>query len=279
MLTRVTLPQGVVIYQSRLLNAIGVTHAFSTRIGGVSPPPFDSLNLGNPAPSTGIQDFAENIQHNFARLFSGLGLANVPMATVHQVHGCVVALLRAEDEGEYSESAAAEIQDRFRGQTQADAIVSDVSSAVLAIRIADCAPILLASHDGRIVSAIHAGWRGVVSGVIARSIAEINTLGIQTEKIIAAIGPAISMKYFEVGAEVAQAFVSAGLGAAVETTGYPKPHIDLAGAIKLQLRQCGITHIDGGNLCTYANAADFYSHRRDHGLTGRMVAIIRAVKP
>ena len=279
MLTRVTLPQGVVIYQSRLLNAIGVTHAFSTRIGGISPPPFDSLNLGNPAPSTGIQDSAENIQHNFARLFSGLGMADAPMASVHQVHGCAVALLRAEDEGEYSESAAAEIQDRFRGQTQADAIVSDVSSAVLAIRIADCAPILLASDDGRIVSAIHAGWRGVVSGVVARSIAEINTLGIQAEKIIAAIGPAISMKYFEVGAEVAQAFVSAGLGAAVETAGYSKPHIDLAGAIKLQLRQCGITHIDGGNLCTYANAADFYSHRRDHGLTGRMVAIIRAVKP
>ncbi|MGC8541078.1 MAG: peptidoglycan editing factor PgeF [Phycisphaerae bacterium] len=273
MLARVTLPNGVVVYQSRMLAAVGVAHAFSTRIGGVSPAPFDSLNLGNPQGA--VQDSGDNLQRNFAILLSALGLSNVPMATVQQVHGCEVALLRAEGEGEYSETAQAEIRDRFQGQTRADAIVSDVTSAMLAIRIADCAPILLASDDGRIVAAIHAGWRGVVSGVVARSVAEINTLGITSDRIVAAIGPTIGVKHFEVGAEVAGEFHTAGLSAAIDTIGYAKPHINLVAAIKLQLQQCGVTHVDGGSLCTYASATDFYSHRRDHGTTGRMVAIIQ----
>ena len=273
MLARVTLPNGVVVYQSRMLAAVGVAHAFSTRIGGVSPAPFDTLNLGNPQGA--VQDSGDNLQRNFAILLSALGLSNVPMATVQQVHGCEVALLRAEGEGEYSETAQAEIRDRFQGQTRADAIVSDVTSAMLAIRIADCAPILLASDDGRIVAAIHAGWRGVVSGVVARSVAEINTLGITSDRIVAAIGPAIGVKHFEVGAEVAREFHTAGLSATIDTVGYAKPHINLVAAIKLQLRQCGVTRIDGGSLCTFANATDFYSHRRDHGTTGRMVAIIQ----
>ena len=273
MLARVTLPNGVVVYQSRLLTAAGVTHAFSTRIGGVSPVPFDSLNLGNPQGA--VQDSVDNLQRNFAILLSALGLTNVPMATVQQVHGCEAALLTAEGEGEYSESVAAEIRDRFQGQTRADAIISDVASAALAIRIADCAPVLLASDDGRTVAAIHAGWRGVVSGVIARCIAEMNTLGITSDRILAAIGPMISVKYFEVGSDVAGEFHAAGLSAAVTTIGYAKPHVDLAAAIKLQLQQCGVTRMDGGSLCTYANATDFYSHRRDHGTTGRLVAIIQ----
>ena len=273
MLARVTLPNGVVVYQSRMLAAVGVAHAFSTRIGGVSPAPFDTLNLGNPQGA--VQDSGDNLQRNFAILLSALGLSNVPMATVQQVHGCEVALLRAEGEGEYSETAQAEIRDRFQGQTRADGIVSDVTSAMLAIRIADCAPILLASDDGRIVAAIHAGWRGVVSGVVARSVAEINTLGITSDRIVAAIGPAIGVKHFEVGAEVAREFHTAGLSATIDTIGCAKPHINLVAAIKLQLRQCGVTRIDGGSLCTFGNATDFYSHRRDHGTTGRMVAIIQ----
>jgi YfiH family protein len=279
MLTRVTLPQGVVVYQSRLLNAIGVNHAFSTRIGGVSPPPFDSLNLGNASGITDSGDSEENIRKNSAILLSALGMNNALMATVHQVHGCDVALLRAEDEGEYSQCTAAEIQDRFAGQTQADAIVSDVSSAVLAIRMADCAPVLLASDNGRIVGAVHAGWRGVISGVIARSVAEFDALGIKSENIVAAIGPAIGVKYFEVGPEVVAAFASGGLAETVKTAPNATPHIDLAGAIKMQLRQCGVTRMDGGNLCTFANAAEFYSHRRDKGTTGRMAALIRPARP
>lgn len=277
MLTRVTLSNGVAVYQSRLLHSVGAAHAFSTRVGGVSPVPFESLNLGNPPGA--VQDTAENLRSNFGRLLSALRLPDMPVASVRQAHGCDVALLRAETDGEYSESVAAEIRDRFQGQTQADAIVSDVSSAVLAIRIADCAPILLASENGRVVAAIHAGWRGVAAQLVAHTVAEINTMGYQSSQIMAAIGPAIGMEHFEVGTEVAEQFHSLGLNSAVHTIGYAKPHIDLAGAIKLQLQQCGVTLIDGGGLCTFVNAADFFSHRRDHGITGRMAAIIRPAIP
>jgi YfiH family protein len=273
MLSRVTLPNGVIVYQSRLLNHIGVAHGFSTRIGGVSPTPFHTLNLGNPVGST--QDSPENLRENFSRLLSGLNMPSLPIAWVRQVHGCQVALLRAEGEGEYSEAPVAELRDRFQGQTEADAIVSDVSAAALAIRTADCAPILLASTDGRVVAAIHAGWRGVVAGVIAKAVMEMNSLGVTSGQIVAAIGPAIGVKYFEVGEEVAQQFSAAALGGAVHTAGYTKAHVDLAGAIKLQLRQSGISRMDGGALCTYCNADDFFSHRRDNGITGRMVSLIR----
>ena len=277
MLTRVTLSNGVVVYQSRLLNSVGVVHAFSTRIGGVSPVPFESLNLGNPPGA--VHDTVENVRRNFGRMLSALKLPDVPVASVRQVHGCDVALLQDQGDGEYSESVAAEIRDRFQGQIAADAIISDVSSAVLAVRIADCAPILLAAENGRLVAAIHAGWRGVVAQVGARTIAEINAMGYQSSQIMAAIGPAIGMEHFEVGPEVAEQFQSLGLNSAVHTIGYTRPHIDLADAIKRQLRQCGVTLIDGGGLCTFINAADFFSHRRDHGITGRMAAIIRPVIP
>ncbi len=271
------MPNGVIVYQSRFLNNIGVVHGFSTRIGGVSPTPFHTLNLGNPVGE--IQDSLENQRVNFSRLLAGLNMPGLPIAWVRQVHGCQVALLRAEGEGEYCESSGAELRDRFQGQTQADAIVSDVPAAALAIRIADCAPILLASDDGRVVAAIHAGWRGIVAQVIAKTMADINALGVQSEQIIAAIGPAIGVEHFEVGPEVAQQFSAVGLGSAIHTTGYVKAHIDLAAAIKLQLRQCGISRVDGGALCTYSNAGDFFSHRRDNGITGRMAAIIRPSHP
>ncbi|MGC8624226.1 MAG: peptidoglycan editing factor PgeF, partial [Phycisphaerae bacterium] len=212
-----------------------------------------------------------------ARLLAGLDIPKAATATVRQVHGGDVAPLRLDRP--YGESLSMMIRNRFHGQTPADAMLSDISSVVLAVRIADCVPILLATDDGLIVAAIHAGWRGVLAEVAAHTIAEINAMGFPSARIIAAIGPAIGVEHFEVRPEAAGLFHSASLSDLVHTVGEAKPHLDLAGAIKLQLRQCGITRIDGGDLCTYANAGDFFSHRRDHGLTGRMAAIIRPASP
>ncbi len=275
MLNRVTLHNQIVVYQSRLFNSLGVTHAFSTRVGGVSPPPFQTLNLGNPQGTS--QDSKENLRANMERILAGLGMSDVAVATVRQVHGGKVASRRMQQQS--SESSDRNLSYGLESQTQADAMVSDVTSVVLAIRIADCVPILLATDDGRIVAAIHAGWRGVLAEVVPHTITEINIMGVASARIIAAIGPAIGVEHFEVGPEVAEQFHTAGLGGMVKTIGYVKPHLDLVGAIKQQLRQCGITRIEGGELCTFANAGDFFSHRRDHGITGRMAAIIRPVCP
>lgn len=273
MLQRIVHFNGVVTWQSPLLNAAGVVHGFSTRVGGVSSGPFGSLNLGNPG--EGEKDSEENLRENYRRLQEALGCADAMRAWVRQVHGRNVELLEREPEGEYGETLEAEVRDRFSGQLAADAIVS-AEPVLLTIRVADCVPVLLASADGRIVGAAHAGWRGVVGAVVEKTVRAMLETGAHGA-ITAAIGPAISPANFEVGSEVAEEFRRQELGAAVQNgAAGSKPHVDLQHAIRIQLKRSGVTQIDGNDLCTYRDAREFFSHRRDNGKTGRLSAVILA---
>lgn len=272
---RAELSNGVIVYQSPRLLERQVIHGFSTRLGGISPSPFDSMNLGNPA-GADRQDIVQNIAENYHRLLAALGLPGASQAWVNQVHGCDVAILRAEPQGEYAETLKSEIADRFHGQQSADAIVSDQANVAVVIRIADCVPILLAAADGRMVAAIHAGWRGVVAGVIERTIKTMEELGESPKGLVGAIGPAISKDFFHVGAEVADAFVQAKLGQAVICDQGAQYRVDLNLAVRSQLERSGVSQIDFGDHCTYRDSKEFFSHRRDHGVTGRMAAIISA---
>jgi len=280
MLHRLTHPNGVVTYQSPILTAAGVPHAFSTRIGGVSTGPFASLNLGNPPPSAdGPQDPAANIQENYNRLQTAINWPNMPRAWVKQVHGGMVELIDVETENEYGETLAAEIRDRFSGQISADALVCVVPGVLLTIRVADCIPILLASDDGQTVAAVHAGWRGIVAGILpktVRAMHEAAGVSAQPAKLLAAIGPAISLANFEVGEEVTAEFSRIQLAEAVQPASptQPKPHVDLQKAALLQLQHAGLTRVDGNTLCTFHDTAEFFSHRRESGQTGRQAAII-----
>jgi polyphenol oxidase len=285
MLERTTHPNGIVTYQSPLLRAAGITHAFSTRIGGTSPAPYDSLNFGNP--SVGPPDLAHNIQENFRRLQHALHADHMRRASVRQVHGNSIEILSHEQQSEYAETLAAELRDRFAGQTPADGILTSVPNVLLTIRTADCVPVLLASHNG-IVAALHAGWRGVISGIVENGIAALranpphfpNAAHRDTNSahldILAAIGPGISGVNFEVGEEVAAAFEKRDLALAITRPTGQKPHVDLQKAIAEILRRNGVNHIDGNDLCTFRDRAEFFSHRRDAGRTGRMVALLAA---
>jgi len=275
MLERVTSPAGVVYYRSTLLAATGVVHAFSTRIGGVSTGPYASLNLGNPTGAQPPDDLA-NIQQNYQRFTSALDAAAMHRAWVQQVHSSRVQLIEWEGETEYAETLEAEIRDRFHGQTEADALVTTVPNVLLTVRVADCVPILLASEDGQWVAAVHAGWRGIVAGIIGKAIRALGEAGVLPAQLIAAIGPAISCPHFEVGPEVAVAFTRAGLSGAVYDAAEPggKPHLDLPCAVQFQLSSAGVPVIDTAPLCTFARADEFFSHRRDHGVTGRLAAVI-----
>jgi YfiH family protein len=149
----------------------------------------------------------------------------------------------------------------------------------LTVRVADCVPILLASDNGRVVAAVHAGWRGLVGGVIGKSLRAMHEAGgdeARPEQVVAAIGPAISGENFEVGEEVAAEFARMGLREAVVEAAVGakagKPHVDLQRAAYMQLAGAGVLRIDGNELCTYRDAGEFYSHRREHGRTGRMAA-------
>jgi len=274
MLQRTVHSHGVVTYQSPLLRAAGVVHAFSTRVGGVSAGVFAALNLGNPG--AGEKDAEANIQENYRRLQEAIVAADMPRAWVKQVHGSSVELIDPEPEGEYGETPAAELRDRYAGQISADGMVTALPRVLLTIRVADCVPVLLAAEDGRVVAAAHAGWRGVVAGVVERALRVMHEAGVNPDRVVAAIGPGISAEHFEVGEEVAAEFVRAGLAAAVQSIAGNKPHVDLQAAVRRQLERAGVTRIDGNDVCTFRDAGDFYSHRREGGRTGRMAAMIAA---
>ena len=276
MLTRITHASGVVALQSPLLRAAGVVHAFTTRHGGVSPAPFDSLNLGNPGQAE-AQDDPANLAENYTRLQLALGVPLASRAWVSQVHGRTVELIDVEPDSEYAETLESELRDRYSGQLSADALVTAQPNLLLTIRVADCFPVLFASADGKNVAAAHAGWRGVIGNIVEKTIRALGEAAPRTAapaNLIAAIGPGICTKCFEVGPEVAAQFEKSGYAAMVHRTLGPKPHIDLQAVLAAQLRAAGIARIDTADLCTVENPADFFSHRRDAGRTGRLAAVI-----
>ena len=256
MLQRRIAAGGPVFYVSPQLSALGVRHAFSTRQGGVSAAPFDSLNLGNPN-GCAIQDDEPRIQENYRRLQAAIGCESSRRCWVHQVHAATVADATGPD---------------FHNSLKADALVTTDASQVLSVRIADCVPILLADESGSCVSAVHAGWRGVIAGVIPAAVKAM-----ARPPIAAAIGPCIGFDTFEVGPEVLAEFERVfGRAAPSRRESDGKGRVDLRAACRIQLRHAGVSdeRIDGTDRCTFRDAEEFFSHRRDNGVTGRMAALI-----
>jgi len=256
----------VVYYASPSLSATGVPHAFSTRLGGVSEPPFDSMNLGTVGTGdAGVQDSLENLRTNQRRLRAAIGCESRESCNVHQVHGAGVLTARP---GEV-----------FANGRKADAIVSDDPARVVGVKYADCVPILLAAPTGRAVAAVHAGWRGVIAGVLPAAIAKLVEVGrCGAGELIAAVGPCIGFDHFEVGPEVLEAFVARfGAAAPIRRLG-EKGRVDLAEAVRRQLIEAGLSgdRIDTTDRCTFRDFGEFFSHRRDRGVTGRMAAFIGA---
>ncbi len=262
LLERQTDETGVVFYASPQLNRLGVRHGFSTRIGGVSPAPFDSMNLGNPN-GCAIQDDTTHIAENYRRLLRATGCRTLPRFYLHQIHSDVVAVVDSDD---------------FSNSKKGDAMVTTLPGRVLSVRIADCCPILIAASDGRGVAAVHAGWRGAVAGVILNTVAKLAEISnTPAAGITAAIGPCIGFDAFEVGPEVLEAFDDAfGTQSPVRRNPNGKGHVNLPEACRLQLISAGIDPecIDTTNRCTFRDADEFYSHRRENGVTGRLSAII-----
>ena len=262
MLHRHRTDSGLTMYLSPLLQKVGVPHAFSTRLGGVSPAPFDSLNLGMLGDSE-RQDQLPNIYENYRRLRTAIGCENRERCWVHQVHGPEVCAVR---QGEVFDNGA-----------KADALVINDPRRLVSVKYADCVPVLLSTPDGRAVAAIHSGWRGVVAGVVPAAVQSLlNLTHSAAHELVAAIGPCIGPERFEVGPEVLDAFTSVfGPNAPIKAAGQ-KGFIDLKLAVHLQLIQAGLSanQIETNDLCTFRDRDEFFSHRRDAGMTGRMAALI-----
>ncbi|HEY7088015.1 MAG TPA: polyphenol oxidase family protein, partial [Tepidisphaeraceae bacterium] len=236
MLVRQVSQTGIVYYTSPLLGRAGVPHAFSTRVGGVSIKPFDSLNLGNPG-GIEVQDEWERIHENYRRFHIAIGLRpKQQRCWLHQAHGGDVCFVRRGHE--------------FSNGARADALVGDDPERALSVRVADCVPILLASDNGKAVAAVHAGWRGIIAQIVPNAVRELRRLNGGTADMLAAVGPCIGKGAFEVGPEVLAQFEEHfGPGAPIQRRLDGKGHVDLRKAVELQLVRAGISidRIDSGD--------------------------------
>ncbi len=222
----------------------------TSRIGGVSQPPWDSFNLADH-----VGDHPAAVQANRELLLEELALPAEP-AWLKQVHGTRVVRL---------DEPPAE-------PPEADASVADAPGRVCAVLTADCLPVLFCDRAGRHVAAAHAGWRGLASGVLEATVA---AMGVDGNEILAWLGPAIGPQAFEVGEEVRTAFVDADADSvtAFVAQGEGRWLADIDQLARRRLARVGVTAVYGGDRCTYSEAGMFYSYRRD-GVTGRMASLV-----
>jgi hypothetical protein len=231
-------------------NLTSVGTLSTTREGGVSKPPFNSLNLG-----LHVDDDPEHVLKN--RALVEQSLPNPPL-WLNQVHSGDVLCVDAD----------------FNFQTlhSADALYTQVKNQPLAIMSPDCLPILFASHDGHEVAAVHGGWRGLEKGIIKNTLACFSS---PSKQIYAWLGPAIGAEQFEVGAEVATQFIAKSplFKEAFKLQSNNKYLCDIYLIARIELEQLGVINISGGDYCTVSQPSLFFSYRRE-GKTGRMASLI-----
>ncbi len=225
----------------------------TTRLGGVSQTPYDSLNLGDH-----VGDAVANVQANRALLKQALPTDPLWLKQIHS-------------------TAVSTPANRL---LEADAVVTNIPNEVLAIMTADCLPVLFTNQTGTVVGAAHAGWRGLCGGVLENTVSEMSKLSLDgiSNDIMAWMGPAIGPDAFEVGNDVLEAFQCSGVPvpaqAFVPILGSPgKYFANIYELARSRLTAVGIQSICGGQFCTVTHSEQFFSYRRD-GVTGRFASLI-----
>lgn len=221
----------------------GLRHGFFTREGGVSAGLYASLNTG-----LGSDDDPAAVAENRRRIAACVGVAADRLVTVYQVHGTDVVAVEGP------------LPDR----PKADALVTRMPGLAIAVSSADCGPILLADPGSGVIGAAHAGWRGALSGVAERTVDAMERLGAKRGAIVAAIGPMISARAFEVGDEVRAAFDQRHGSAHrffLPAVMPDKWLLDLPGFLVWRLREAGVS-AESLDLCTYSQPERFFSYRR-----------------
>ncbi|WP_374306015.1 peptidoglycan editing factor PgeF [Methylocella sp.] len=247
------------------LRAPGIAHAFFTREGGVSDGVYASLNGG-----VGSRDAPEAVAENRLRMAAALGVAPDALLIPYQTHSPDAVIVTGP----------------FAERPRCDALVTATPGLAVGVTGADCGMILFAEPQARVVGAAHAGWRGALGGVLEATLEAMERLGARRERIVAALGPAIGAKSYEVGAEFYGAFVEADEGYAAFFTpgpGAEKFHFDLPRFIGFRLRAAGVGLFEDLARDTYAEPAHFFSYRRSVHLDepdyGRLVSAIALLDP
>jgi YfiH family protein len=247
--------------QSRALaNLRGIRHGFFGRRGGASTGLFASMNMSETA-----GDKPAHVVENRRQAAGLLGFPLENLATLKQVHSTRVITITAPPDPDE--------------RLEADAIVSNLPGIILGILTADCSPVLLADPQAGVIGAFHAGWKGAIGGIALGTVRGMMALGAEPERIVAAIGPTISLENYEVGPEFAADLLNQHRDAAnrISRPEGGREHFDLPGFVFDQLHAAGVGLVDDLKLCTYAEPKRFFSHRyatHQNTTTGRQMALI-----
>jgi polyphenol oxidase len=282
-------------------------HAFSTRRGGASRGALAGLNLGFPKAGSHA-----TVRKNRDLFFRQLGVENFAQAALRQVHTATIYQVGRASGGELEYRLGGNLLPRASadGQPEGDALSTDEAGIILEVRTADCLPVLLVDPKRRAVAAVHAGWRGALARIVEKAVGEMRRLyGSNPRNMLAVLGPSIRVCCYEVGQEVedsfhggfleAEGFFRRGLDSSrfqLEGTGKsacvasflnmlppghnpsarPSAHLDLVAVAQAQLRDAGLEpdHVATTDFCTACRPDLFYSHRREGGSAGRMLAVI-----
>jgi YfiH family protein len=254
-------PDRAMFCASTLESCDGIRHGFFTRQGGVSKGMYGSLNCG-----FGSRDDAESVRQNRALVAETLGVPPERLLTLYQIHSATAVIVDKPWNGEAAE---------------ADALVTRTPGLAIGALTADCAPILLCDPQARVIAAAHAGWRGALSGIAETTIATMEELGAKRERVVAVIGPSISQRAYEVGADYVDRFLaeepaSEAFFMTDESSG--EPHFDLSGYVAERLSRAGVGSVSDLGLCTYCDETRLFSYRRSqhHGEEdyGRQISAI-----
>ena len=251
--------EAIKYYQFDLLSEAGLVQGIYTRTGGVSPAPWASLNLGGT-----VGDARANVVENRLRLFTALDRKVESLFDVWQVHGTKIICSDAP-------------RPLDAPHKEADAILTDRPDITLFMRFADCVPIFLNDPIRKVIGIVHTGWMGTVNKIVAAGIdAMTNRYGSRPENILAGIGPSIGPDHYKIGEEVIkqvnQTFGSDTSGLLIENHG--GIYLDLWEANRILLERSGVRHIQVAGICTHCHVDDWFSHRAEHGMTGRFGAIL-----
>lgn len=251
---------GLVYYQfDQWAGTGGLIHAIFTRLGGVSPAPWASLNVGGT-----VGDAPAAVQENHRRMLAALGLDSAQTCTVWQVHSADTVIVQGH------------VPNR-RWLARADGMVTDRPNLPLTMRFADCTPIVLYDPVRHVAGIAHAGWRGTVLGAAVSALNALQAAyGTRPQDVQVGIGPSIGPERYQVGEEVVDA-VRDAFGAhdgLIHRADDGSAYLDLWAANRLALERAGVAQIETAGLCTATRTDEFFSHRAEQGRTGRFGAVI-----
>jgi YfiH family protein len=248
---------GVTYYQFAALRAVpGLRHGLFTRLGGVSQPPYASLNIGS-----SVGDDPASVAENTRRCVSTLGFQVGQVVTAFQVHSSTVARVDWRNAGQVISAT--------------DGLVTDARGIVLVLRFADCVPILLYDAEHGALGLAHAGWRGTLAGIATQAVLAMKEhFGTRPERLWAGIGPAIGPCCYEVSTDLGDAFAHRFGEQVIARDEGARLSVDLPRANALALEEAGLQEIEIAGLCTACHTGEFFSHRAEGGRTGRQPALI-----